>query len=417
MNWPVHQIDVKTAYLNAPLHHDVYMRLPHDTPDSSLSGAIVKLEKALYGLKQAGYEWYSHLRKTLESMNWKSDDIFPCRFVNTYGNDKYIMLIYVDDIVITGPDTTVIESIKRDIQSHFDIEDLGPVNYLLGMRVKREGNVFHLDQQAMIERAVEKYKIEGKTNTPCSVNARYLKPTTDEDEPADIETYQSKIGTLNYISRYTRPEISYITNLLARYTHRPAKQHMDALDRVFRYLSTTKSHTFKLQPKAFTGTWEIKTYTDADYADHTDSTESTSGLAVYLMGALIAWESKRQKCTSLSTTESEYIAASNGSRKIQLISNFLDTTLDMPKSATLLCDNQSTIASIEKTVVPSRLKHINVKFHHVKGNIKSGVHDIYYVPTDENVADIFTKGLPRLLFEAHLHRLGILNGTSPTGEC
>lgn len=151
---------------------------------------------------------------------------------------------------------------------------------------------------------------------------------------------------------------------------------MEALDRVFRYLLTTKSHTFKLQPKAFAGTWEIKTYTDADYADHIDSTESTSGLAIYLMGALIAWESKRQKCTSLSTTESEYIVASNGSRKIQLISNFLDTTLGMPRSATLLCDNQSTIASIKKTVVPSRLKHINVKFHHVKGNIKSGIHDI-----------------------------------------
>ena len=84
-------------------------------------------------------------------------------------------------IISLGPDTAVIASIKHEIQSHFDIEDLGPVNYLLEMRVRREGNAFHLDQQAMIERAVEKYKIEGKINTPCSVNARYLKPTTDEE--------------------------------------------------------------------------------------------------------------------------------------------------------------------------------------------------------------------------------------------
>lgn len=417
MNWPVHQIDVKTAYLNAPLHHELFMKLPQNTPDEHLKGAVVKLEKALYGLKQAGFEWYSHLRTTLESMNWTSDDIFPCRFVKTHGDDKYIMLVYVDDIIITGPEETIIENIKDEIRQHFEIEDLGTLNYLLGMRVQREGNVFKLDQQAMIERAVERYNINGKTNTPCSPSVRFLKASTDQDEPADIETYQSKVGTLNYIARYTRPEISYVTNLLARFTSKPSTQHMEALDRVLRYLGTTKAYSLKLEPRRFKGTWELETYTDADYADHADSTESTSGLSVYLMGALIAWESKRQKSTSLSTTESEYIAASNGSRKIQLINNFLSTTLDMSIDATLLCDNQSTIASITKSVVPSKLKHINVKFHHVRNNVKSVTHGIQYVRTDENVADILTKGLSRPLFETHIKKLGLLNGTSPTEEC
>ena len=182
---------------------------------------------------------------------------------------------------------------------------------------------------------------------------------------------------------------------------------MAAIDRVFRYLKTTKTNKFKLAPRRFTGSWEIDTYTDADYADHSDSTESTSGLAIYLMGSLIAWESKRQKSTSLSTTESEYVAASNGSRKIQLINNFIETTLKSATNATLHCDNQSTIASVKKAVVPSKLKHINVKFHHIRDNVRSNIHDIKYVSTDLNIADIFTKGLPRLAYEAHIRRLGI----------
>ena len=407
MGWQVHQIDVKTAYLNAPLHHELYMRLPNDTPDTKLSGAVVKLEKALYGLKQAGFEWYNHLKNALEQQNFKSDDIFPCRFTSKRGNDTYIALVYVDDIIITGPEIAQIESIKSEIASHFEIEDLGELSYLLGMRIDRTGNSFHLDQEAMIDRSIEKFDISGVTNTPCSADARFLKKATDEDELADVESYQSKVGTLNYLSRYTRPDICYITNLLARFTHKPSKTHMAAIDRVFRYLKTTKTNKFKLAPRRFTGSWEIDTYTDADYADHSDSTESTSGLAIYLMGSLIAWESKRQKSTSLSTTESEYVAASNGSRKIQLINNFIETTLKSATNATLHCDNQSTIASVKKAVVPSKLKHINVKFHHIRDNVRSNIHDIKYVSTDLNIADIFTKGLPRLAYEAHIRRLGI----------
>ena len=408
--WPVHQIDVKTAYLNASIHHEIYMKMPHDTPDHSLRGATVKLNKALYGLKQAGFEWYSHLRKTLESLNWLSDELFPCRFKRAVNGNDYILLVYVDDIIITGPRTEEIIMIKEEIQDKFEIEDFGEISYLLGMRVSRtnlnEG--FLLDQEAMITRLLQDHQITCKRRTPCSRDIRHLKQHNNNSESTDLEVYQSKIGSLLYLSRYTRPDISYATTFLARFQQSPDTKHMEAVDRIMCYLNQTKSKKLRIEPTHKSGTpWELEVMADADYADNSNSTESTSGLAVYLSGSLVAWESKRQKSTSLSTTESEYVALSNGCRRAQVISNFVETTLGKTCLTHLRCDNISTIKSVERTTIPPKLKHINVKYHHTRDSIKSNKVVLTYVPSEDNVADIFTKGLAKPQFETLVNRLGL----------
>ena len=140
------------SYLSAPIHHDIYMKLPR----SNLEGSSRKnLNKALYGLKQAGFEWNHHLKKNLLVLNW-----------------TYIMLVYDDDIIITitEPDDNEIINAKKEINNIFEIDDLGEISYLLGMRVIREPNygAFILDQEALISRLVSDFGITGLRSTPCS---------------------------------------------------------------------------------------------------------------------------------------------------------------------------------------------------------------------------------------------------------
>ena len=385
------------------------MRLPDDTPIPHLKGATVKLQKALYGLKQAGFEWYNHLKSKLKTLNWNSDDLFPCKFQRNIGDETYFLLVYVDDIIITGPKNEFIKQFKSEIQSHFDIEDLGEVNFLLGMRIVRdaENGPFHLDQEAMISRLLEHYQITGKSRIPCNNDIRRLKFDPENGTLADTRTYQSKIGSLLYISRYTRPDISYATAFLARFSHAPEVTHMDALNRLLKYLNQTKTTKFTLDPNQTDKIWKLEVFADADYADHSDSTESTSGQAIFLSGALVSWGSTRQNSTSLSTTESEYVAISNAARKAQMIANFIESIPNEKYSVKLLCDNQSTIKSIERMAIPPKLKHINVKIHHVRDLLKTNAYIIEYVPTTKNTADIFTKGLPRQTFEIHSKSLGL----------
>jgi hypothetical protein len=99
---PVHQFDIRTAYLNAPLQHDVYMKIPTDIPDESLRGTTVKLKRALYGLKQAGFEWFSHLRETLLRLGWTSDDLFPCRYKTTRESEDYFIHSNIQRITLNA---------------------------------------------------------------------------------------------------------------------------------------------------------------------------------------------------------------------------------------------------------------------------------------------------------------------------
>ena len=249
-NWPVHQLDVKSAYLNAPIHHDIYMKLPADVPDPTLRGAIVKLNKALYGLKQAGFEWYHHLKKNLLVLNWRTDDLFPCRFKRTFRGDPYIMLVYVDDIIITGPDVNEIINAKKEINNIFEIDDLGEISYLLGMRVIREPNygAFILDQEALISRLVSDFGITGLRSTPCSTDVRKLTHKGINDPKVNVREFQSKVGSLMYISRYTRPEINYISAFLSRFQGDPRQSHMDAANRVIYYLNQTMDSKLNINP-------------------------------------------------------------------------------------------------------------------------------------------------------------------------
>lgn len=217
------KFDIRTAYLHAPLQHDVFVKLPNDLPFPEYRGKIAKLNKAIYGLKQAGFEWYWHLRASLEKDGWSTSVVFPCTYKRTIEGNDYFILCYVDDLLIIGKDINVIDSIKSEIKANFEIEDSGPVNFLLGMRITRDQSrrQFIIDQEAYIERLGTRYNISGSHNTPCSADINELQP---QHEAHQTQLYQSKIGALLHVSRCSK-RASVLENFL-NYVNRPAKVNL-----------------------------------------------------------------------------------------------------------------------------------------------------------------------------------------------
>ncbi|GJW63400.1 retrovirus-related pol polyprotein from transposon TNT 1-94 [Tanacetum coccineum] len=228
----------------------------------------------------------------------------------------------------------------------------------------------------------------------------------DEDlsgTPVDQTKYRSMIGSLMYLTA-SRPDLVFVVCMCARYQSRPTKKHLEAVKRVFRYLQGTINM----------GLWYPKdtamaltAYADADHAGCQDTRRSTSGSAQFLGDKLVSWSSKKQTSTSISSTEAEYIAMSGCCAQILWMRSQLSDYGFAYNRIPLYCDNKSAIALCCNNVQHSRSKHIDIRHHFIREQVEKGVVELYFVRTEYQLADIFTKALPRERFEFILPRLGM----------
>ncbi|GJR28031.1 hypothetical protein Tco_1104263 [Tanacetum coccineum] len=228
----------------------------------------------------------------------------------------------------------------------------------------------------------------------------------DEDlsgTPVDQTKYRSMIGSLMYLTA-SRPDLVFAVCMCARYQSRPTKKHLEAVKRVFRYLQGTINM----------GLWYPKdtamaltAYADADHAGCQDTRRSTSGSAQFLGDKLVSWSSKKQTSTSISSTEAEYIAMSGCCAQILWMRSQLSDYGFAYNRIPMYCDNKSAIALCCNNVQHSRSKHIDIRHHFIREQVEKGVVELYFVRTEYQLADIFTKALPRERFEFILPRLGM----------
>ncbi|GKA07237.1 retrovirus-related pol polyprotein from transposon TNT 1-94 [Tanacetum coccineum] len=218
--------------------------------------------------------------------------------------------------------------------------------------------------------------------------------------PVDQTQYRSMIGSLMYLTA-SRPDLVFAVCMCARYQSKPTKKHLEAVKRVFRYL----------QGSINMGLWYPKdtamaltAYADADHAGCQDTRRSTSSSAQFLGDKLVSWSSKKQTSTS---TEAEYIAMSGCCAQILWMRSQLSDYGFAYNHIPLYCDNKSAIALCCNNVQHSRSKHIDIRHHFIREQVEKGVVELYFVRTEYQLADIFTKALPRERFEFILPRLGI----------
>ena len=202
----------------------------------------------------------------------------------------------------------------------------------------------------------------------------------------------------------SRPDILFAVCMCARYQAKPTKKHLEAVKRVFRYLHGTINMGL-WYPKD-TG-MSLTAYADVDHAGCQDTRRSTSGGAQFLGDKLVSWSSKKQMSTSISSTEAEYIAMSSCCAQILWMrSQLSDYGFEFNKIP-LYCDNKSAIALSCNNVQHSRAKHIDIRHHFIREQVEKGVVELYFVRSEYQLADIFTKALPRERFEFILPRLGL----------
>ncbi|GJU52131.1 retrovirus-related pol polyprotein from transposon TNT 1-94 [Tanacetum coccineum] len=348
-NMTIFQMDVKTAFLNGELKEEVYVSQPEGFVDQDNPSHVYKLKKALYGLKQAPRAWYDMLSSFLISQHFSKGAVDPTLFTRKAGNDLLLVQIYVDDIIFASTNTAMCNEFANLMTTKFKMSMMGADVILF--------RITNLSNDSVDTPMVEKNKL-------------------DEDiqgTPVDTTLYCGVIRSLMYLTS-SRPDLIYAVCLCARYQAKPTKKHLNAVKRIFRYLKGTIN--MGLWYSKDTG-MSLTAYADANHAGCQDTIRSTSGSAQFLGDKLVSWSSKKQKSTAISSTKAEYIALSS--------------------EIALCCNN----------VQHSRAKHIDVRYHFIKEGVENGIVELYFVWTEYQLTDIFTKHLPRERFNFLIEKLGM----------
>ena len=365
----VDHIDVESAFLQGDLNEEVFMRLPDMC--GSDSGKVVRLLRPIYGLKQASRCFNEKYVKFLLSLNFKQSSVDPCVFIRDENGERDIISIFVDDNILVGKRERV-DALKKIIADKFKIRDLGPIKFILGIKVEREGESLFLSQENYISTILDRF---GMTNCKLSATPMPIKLEKDSKEALtpfkDITLYQQLIGSLIYVSNNTRPDITYAVSVLARKMSNPSEYDFNLGKRILRYLKGTISTKL-----SFTKREELCGYSDSSYGE-SDDRKSTTGFVFVINGGAIDWKAKKQPIVTCSSTEAEYVALSTTCKESLWLSRLEREFIARTTGMTLFEDNQSTIKLTNNNIINDRSKHIDIRYHFIRDRVNGSKEAAY----------------------------------------
>ncbi|KAG8481286.1 hypothetical protein CXB51_026104 [Gossypium anomalum] len=333
------QMDVKTTFLHGDLEEELYMEQPEGFVAQGKEDSVCRLKRAC--------------------MRFSGDDFI-------------ILLLYVDDMLIVGQNASRIEKLKQELSKSFAMKDLGPAKQILGIRLTRDRKAkkLWLSQERYIEKVLQRFSIDKAKamNTPFATHFRlsvkHSPSRKKEKEEMQKIPYSSAVGSLMYTM-------------------------------IMRYLRGTSNMKlcFDNDKPVLVG------YTDSDMAGDIDSRRSTSGYLITYVGGAVARQSRLQKCVALSTTESEFIAATEACKKMLWMKKFVNELGFTQEKYFLYCDSQSAIHLGKNSNFHARSKHIDVRYHWIRDVFEAKLLELQKIHTNDNGADMLTKALPRGKFE------------------
>ena len=409
LDWDLEQMDVKTAFLYGAVEEVIYMMQPTGFKSHRHPNRVCRLNKALYGLKQSPRVWYQTFASFMKELGLSPIDADYSVFSDP--RTGTIVALYVDDVLVTGPNRADIQRIKRALNAKFHMTDLGACAYYLGMTVTRDrvNRIIRLGQAAYVERVLREHGMwDAKpVSTPMETSAKAV-PAEDgfQAEQKHKARYQSAVGSLMYAMLGTRPDLAFAVSVVSRYAHNPTLKHWGAVKRIFSYLKGT----VHLQ-LTFQGTLsDLVGYTDSDWAGCTATRRSTSGYVFNVGSAAISWSSKRQATVALSTCEAEYIGQTQATKEAIWLRSLLTSlrpNSDALETVIIYGDNQGAIALSKDPRSHGRTKHIDMANHFCREKVADKTVAFEYTPTDKQVADGLTKALARDKFEAFRDAIGL----------
>ena len=406
LDWLLLQYDIKNAFLHGDLNEDIYMKILGYEESSGTSRAC-RLRKALYGLKQSPRAWFGKFTQTMRILGYKQCNGDHTLFFKHFetGGDT-ILIVYVDDIIITGSNTKEAARLEKHLTTAFEVKALGRLKYFLGIEIAYSNKGYLMTQQKYILDLLNETKLlQAKvSDTPIETNHKLM--FKEDDPKIEMESFHRLIGKLLYLS-HTRPDISYSVNVLTQFMHSPRRSHYQAALRVLRYLKGTVGLglTFKK-----TGKLDIAIYTDSDYGGSLVDRRSTTGYCTVFGGNLVTWRSKKQSIVSKSRTEAEFRAFSSGIDEVLWIRGILkDLHIHYEEPIRVFCDNKSAICIAHDPVNHDRTTHIDIDRFYIKEKIEEKILSIEYIPSAEQCADVLTKGLPTKQFHSLISKLGMMS--------
>ncbi|PKU66380.1 Retrovirus-related Pol polyprotein from transposon TNT 1-94 [Dendrobium catenatum] len=410
-DWQVHQLDVDNAFLHGTLTETVYMNQPKGFIDPTYPNHVCRLNKALYGLKQAPRQWYNTFTAYLISLGFANSISDPSLFILNKSDCKLFLLIYVDDILFTGNNKTMLDNILAHLHSRFSIKHLGTAHQFLGIKIERQSTQYFLSQPQYAKSLIDMAQLsqcKPISNPTCTKLPQDMRP---DPLLSDSSLYRRLTGSLQYLT-LTRPDIAYSVNILSQHMHNPLPQHIFLLKRLLRYIQGTLHFGIPITKSNLL----LTSFSDADWAGDPISRKSTSGYCSFLGNTLISWTVKKQTTVARSSTESEYRALAALTADVIWLRKLL-TEFGAPQDrpTDLFCDNVSAIALANNPVFHARTKHIEIDQRFVRDHIQHNHIRIFPINTLDQVADIFTKALSTPRFQSLRLKLTVHNNPSVCG--
>ncbi|GJZ26468.1 retrovirus-related pol polyprotein from transposon TNT 1-94 [Tanacetum coccineum] len=371
--------------------------------DPEFPNHVYRLKKALYDLKQAPRAWYDKLSSFLIKNGFTKGIIDPTLFTRRHGEDILLIQVYVDDIIFGSTNPDFSKHFANLMKNNFEMSMMGELMFFLGLQNHQSPRGIFISQS---QYGIELLKKHGLDEC-VSISTPMATERLDADlqgTPTDQTTYRRRIGGLMYIIA-SRPDIAFATFVCARYQARPTIKHLKEVKRIFWYLR--QSYNMGLWYPKDSG-FELISYSDADHAGCKDDCKSTSGGLQFLGRKLMSWSLKKQDCTAMSTAEAEYVSLSACCAQVIWMRTQLLNYGYKYNRIPMYCDSKSAIAISCNLVQHSKTKHIDIRYHFIKEHVERGTVEIYFVRTTYQLADLFTKALPKERFKYLVHRIVII---------
>nr|CAN62019.1 hypothetical protein VITISV_019561 [Vitis vinifera] len=310
-------------------------------------GNVDRLRKSLYGLKQSPRAWFERFTKVVKGYGFVQCQSDHTLFVKHFPEGKLaIIIVYVDDIILTGDHEEKIDLLKKLLTKEFEIKDLGNLKYFLGMEIARSKKGIAVSQRKYVLDLLNETGMLGCKPAETPMDTTVKLEESDGSAPVDKGRYQRLVGKLIYLS-HTRPDIGFS-------------------------VSVAIVHLF----------W----------------------------GNLVTWRSKKQSVVARSSAEAEFRAMAQGICEGIWLNRLLEELrVPLKHPMVLYCDNQAAISIAKNPVHHDRTKHVEIDRHFIKEKIEEGVFKVSYTPTNCQTADILTKALARVNFEDLTEKLGMIN--------
>ncbi|CAH9076817.1 unnamed protein product [Cuscuta europaea] len=404
-NWELHQMDVDNAFLHGKLNEEVYMYPPLGF-STTRPNQVCLLQRSLYGLRQAPRCWFSRLSNALISYGFIRSYADYSLFTLRKGHDFVCIMVYVDDLLIAGNNSSLVGAIKKHLAACFPIKDLGRLKYFLGLEVARSPTGIFLCQRKYTLDLLDELGMSGCKPSDFPMEAHHKPPVSTSPLFSQPERYRRVIGKLIYLT-LTRPELSYYVHILAQLMQSPRTNHWDAVLRVIRYLKGQPRQGILL---CSASDLRLQGYCDSDWAACPISRRSLTGYLVMLGGSPISWKTKKQPTMSRSSAEAEYRSmATVGCELLWLKRLLLSLGISHSRPMEVFCDNQAALYIASNPIFHERTRHIEIDCHFVRDLIQQGTLFTKHIGSSLQLADIFTKSLGSQQFHFLMSKLGVLN--------